>query len=77
MQEFGLQNLGKFLILVDIIISALGILIIIANRFGFPRLPGDIELTGKNTKVYLPIATCIVISVLLSLVMWLINFFRK
>ncbi len=77
MQEFGLQNLGKFLIFVGIIISALGVLIIIANKFGFSRLPGDIEFTGKNTKVYFPIVSCIVISVLLSLIMWLINFFRK
>lgn len=37
------------------------------------RLPGDVIYRGKNTTVYFPIVTCIVISVVLSLVMWLVG----
>jgi hypothetical protein len=37
------------------------------------RLPGDIVIHGKNGVFYLPIVTCVVVSVILSLVMWLIG----
>jgi len=37
------------------------------------RLPGDIEIRGKNGVFYFPLVTCLVISAILSLVMWLIN----
>lgn len=58
--------LGAVLIVVGVVVMLLG-------RAHIPvgRLPGDIVYRGKNSTVYFPIVTCIVISVVLSLVMWL------
>ncbi len=41
--------------------------------FRIGRLPGDIYIQGKNTAFYFPIVTCILVSVVLTLVMWLFN----
>jgi hypothetical protein len=40
-------------------------------------LPGDLVFSGKNWRVYLPIASSIIISIILTLIFWLINYFRK
>jgi hypothetical protein len=40
-------------------------------------LPGDIAYQGKNGGAYFPVVTCILLSVLLTLVMWLVNYFRR
>ena len=47
------------------------------NFWGLGRLPGDIAYKGKHTTIYFPIVTCIVISVVLTLVFWLISFWRR
>jgi hypothetical protein len=39
-------------------------------------LPGDIVIRGKNSVFYFPLATCVIVSVLLSVVMWIIRQFR-
>ena len=51
----------------------------IFDRAGIPlgRLPGDINYRGKNAAFFFPITTCIILSIVLSLVMWIVNrFFR-
>ena len=55
-----------------------GGLFMLLGRTGLPlgRLPGDIVYKGKNTTFYFPLATCIVLSVVLSVVMYLISRFR-
>jgi len=45
--------------------------------FRLGRLPGDIVHRGENTTFYFPIVTCLVVSIALSLVFWLINNFRR
>lgn len=72
-------DLGKGLIGVGALLVVLGIVLLAAGRLHLPlgRLPGDIAYKGKNTVVYFPIVTCIVVSVLLSLVFWLIGLFRR
>ncbi|HTK96316.1 MAG TPA: DUF2905 domain-containing protein [Terriglobales bacterium] len=71
--------LGRILVLFGVVLVVLGGLMMLAGRVGLPlgRLPGDITYRGKNTVVYFPIVTCIVISVVLSLVFWLIAYFRR
>jgi hypothetical protein len=68
--------LGRLLITAGLVLVALGLLVTFAG--GLPlrlgRLPGDIYIRGKNSSFYFPLATCILLSVLLSLVMWI---FRK
>ena len=63
------------LIALDLLVAALGVLISLGERLPIRlgRLPGDIIIRGKHSVFYFPLATCLVISVVLSLVMWLMN----
>ncbi|HUA19538.1 MAG TPA: DUF2905 domain-containing protein [Bryobacteraceae bacterium] len=69
------MNLGRMLIALGLIIAALGALISLSEKLPvrLGRLPGDIVLRGKHTAFYFPLVTCLLISVVLSLVLWLIN----
>jgi hypothetical protein len=74
--EFGPQQFGKWLILAGVIIALVGGLMIVLGRVGFFRLPGDLEFGGKNWRLYLPMASCIIISIVLTIVLWIISHFR-
>lgn len=65
------MNLAKLLIVIGLGIAALGLAVLVAGKFGVRlfNLPGDIVWRGKNSTVYLPIVTSIVLSVLLTLVL--------
>lgn len=68
-----MTGLGKLLLVLGGMIVLVGATLLLAGRFNLPlgRLPGDIVYRGKNTVFYFPLTTCIVISVLLSLLFWL------
>jgi hypothetical protein len=68
-----MADLGKLLLVLGGMIILIGAVIMLAGRFNLPlgRLPGDIAYRGKNTVFYFPIVTCIVISVVLSLLFWI------
>jgi hypothetical protein len=63
--------MGKFLIIAGIVLIAVGIVWLVGERFGLGRLPGDIVIEGENTRFYFPIMTSIIISIVLSLALWL------
>ena len=63
--------LGRGLILAGALLVGLGVLLLIGGKL--PRLPGDIVWRGKNTVVYFPLMTCLILSVVLSLVLWWIG----
>jgi hypothetical protein len=67
--------LGKILIVFGGIVVLLGIVVMLAGRANLPlgRLPGDIVYRGKNTTFYFPIITCIVLSVVLSFILWIVG----
>jgi hypothetical protein len=68
-------DLGKALIVAGLLIAAVGALIVLSDKIGWiGRLPGDITIRRDNFTFHFPLATCIVISILLSLLLWL---FRK
>jgi hypothetical protein len=70
-------QLGKTLIFMGIILIVVGILLLLMPHIPFlGRLPGDIHLKGKRWSFYFPVATCIILSLLLTLLLWLINHFR-
>ena len=73
-----MTDLGKLLLLVGGVIIIVGAALLLAGRLHLPlgRLPGDIVYRGKNTVFYFPIVTCIVISVVLSLIFWLLGRWR-
>lgn len=75
--DFGPQQFGKWLIIAGLFIVLVGSLVLILGRFGLFRLPGDLEVGSKNWKFYFPLASCIIISVILTLIMWLISYFRR
>ena len=75
--DFGPQQIGKWLIFAGIFIAVLGGLVMVLGRVGLFRLPGDIERGGKNWRVYLPVASCIIISIILTLILWLISYLRR
>lgn len=67
--------LGKLLIVAGGVMVLLGIVVVLAGRSNLPigRLPGDIVYRGKNTTFYFPLVTCIVLSVVLSLIVWIVG----
>jgi hypothetical protein len=72
-------ELGKMLLIIGVVLVIAGVFLVSGARLPFRlgRLPGDIVYKGQNGRFYLPIATCILISVALTLVTWLINLFRR
>jgi hypothetical protein len=66
------MGLGRFLITVGLLLVVAGLLVTFGGRLPIRlgRLPGDIAIHGKNSSFYFPVTTCILLSVLLSLVMW-------
>ena len=65
--------LGRLLIVAGLVLVAAGVLVTFAGRLPFKlgRLPGDIYIQGKNSTFYFPLATCILLSVVFSLIFWL------
>ena len=63
------------LIIIGLVLVAVGILVTLGDKLPIKlgRLPGDIVVRGKNGVFYFPIVTCILVSAILSLVMWLIG----
>jgi hypothetical protein len=66
-------DMGKLLLVLGGMIVLVGAVLLLAGRFNLPlgRLQGDIIYRGKNSVFYFPIVTCILISVVLSLLFWL------
>lgn len=70
----NLETIGKFLILVGIIVVAVGGLLVLAKHLPFlGKLPGDILIEKKNFTFFFPITTSIIISILLSLILYFFN----
>ena len=69
-----MTEIGKMVVGLGLVVVVLGVVLIVAGRTHLPigRLPGDILYRGKHTTFYFPLATSIVISVVLSLVLYLI-----
>ncbi len=74
-----MQGLGRLLIYAGVLIVILGTCVLLAQKLGLPlgRLPGDIAWKGKHTSIYFPLATCLLFSVILSLILYVVNHFRR
>ncbi|HEX4664407.1 MAG TPA: DUF2905 domain-containing protein, partial [Terriglobales bacterium] len=72
-----MSSLGKMLISAGGLLILIGVIVLLAGRADIPigRLPGDISYRGKNTAVFFPITTCIILSIVLSFILWLVNRF--
>ena len=65
--------MARWLIILGVVLVVAGLLWPWLSKLGLGRLPGDIVVERENFRLYLPIATSILISVVLSLVLWFLN----
>jgi hypothetical protein len=73
-----LAQLGRVLVLIGAVILLVGVVFVLADRVPFiGRLPGDIRVTGDGWTIYAPLATSIVLSVLLTAVLSLVAWLRR
>ena len=74
-----MSDFGKLLVIAGVLLLALGAALILLGKTNLPlgRLPGDILYREKNTTFYFPLATCILISVVLTAVLYVIGRFRR
>jgi hypothetical protein len=73
MGGFEGMPLGRLLITAGLVLVGAGVLVLLLGRLPIRlgRLPGDIYIQGKNSTFYFPIVTCLLISVVLSVVLWI------
>jgi hypothetical protein len=70
----GIRYIGRFLIIIGIVISAVGVILLLSGKIPWlGRLPGDIIIQRKNFSFYFPLATSILLSVILTFIFWLIS----
>jgi hypothetical protein len=66
------HDLGKSLIIAGLLLAGIGLLLTMGGKFNFlGRLPGDIRITRDNFTFFFPLGSCLLISLLLSLIFWL------
>lgn len=72
-------ELGKTILVIGVVVVLVGAGIMLAARLGLPlgRLPGDVAYRGKHVSVFFPIGTSILISIVLSLIFYLISRFNR
>jgi len=66
--NLGIEPFGKTLIGIGILLVVVGIIMMIGTKFGIGKLPGDIYIQKGNFSFYFPLATCIIISIVLSII---------
>ena len=74
-----MYDLGRTLIFLGLLLAVVGFVIIGLNRLHLPlgRLPGDINWRGRGWSVSFPLATSILVSIVLSLLLWAVGRFRR
>jgi hypothetical protein len=79
MQTEPLRDLGKSLVVIGAVLAFIGLLLVAGGRLPFRlgRLPGDLAYQGKTGNFYFPVVTCLLLSALLTLAMWIVNHFRR
>lgn len=65
--------MARFLIVLGVVILVAGLLWPYLSQIGLGRLPGDIVIDRKNVTFYFPLMTCLLVSVLFSLIFWVVN----
>ncbi|MBS0648862.1 MAG: DUF2905 domain-containing protein [Verrucomicrobia bacterium] len=67
------MNLSKWLIVAGLVLVALGLISWLFTKAGIPlgKLPGDVQYKSEKVQVYFPLTTCIILSLLFSLIFWL------
>jgi Protein of unknown function (DUF2905) len=73
------RETGRLLIVLGVVLAGVGALLVFNGKLPFRlgRLPGDIVYQGRNGSFYFPVVTCILLSLVLSLLLWAVNHFRR
>jgi len=74
------SHLGKLLVFAGAALIVAGALLIAGSKvsfFGLGRLPGDINYKGRNVSFYFPLVSCLIVSALVTLVLWLVAFLGR
>jgi hypothetical protein len=66
-----MRDLSRVLVVAGVVLVACGLLLPLLTRLGLGRLPGDIAIRRPGFSLYFPLATCLLISLLVSLILWL------
>jgi hypothetical protein len=74
-----MNDLGRALLGLGLLLVVIGAVLLIAGRIGLPldRLPGDFTYRGKNLSIFVPLGTSILISVVLSAILYMLSRFRR
>jgi low affinity Fe/Cu permease len=65
---------GRFLVIAGAVILVLGLVFLMSDKLPIGRLPGDLKFGGEKFRIYIPIATCVMLSVVITLI---VNFFSR
>jgi Protein of unknown function (DUF2905) len=68
------MDTGRFLIIAGTVIIVLGLVFLMADKIPIGRLPGDLKFGGERFRIYIPVATCVLLSVVITLI---VNFFSR
>ncbi len=73
------RELGKGLLIFGLVIAGVGVFLLAGAKLPFRlgRLPGDVSYHGRHASFYLPMVTCIVISMALTLIIWIVGAMRR
>ena len=67
-------DIGKIIIFIGLLLVIIGFIFMLGSKLPFiGKLPGDIAFERKNYSFYFPVTTCIIISIILSFILWLFN----
>ena len=64
----NLPDLGRLLLLGAAVLAIAGVLLLLLGRAGLTRLPGDLSFGGAHARVYLPLGTCLLVSIVATIV---------
>jgi hypothetical protein len=68
-----MQPFARLLVVAGIALALVGLLLLVVSHFGLARLPGDIVFRGRRTVLYIPLATSLLLSLLLTALLWLLK----
>jgi len=72
-----LQQIGRLVVVAGLVMTACGAVLYALGRLGLGRLPGDVSFGGRNWRVYLPVGSSILLSLVLTLVFYLLSRLRR
>ena len=71
---FDFSGVGRILLIIGLVIAGIGLVLIFAGKIPwFGKLPGDFFWKGKNVSFYFPLTTSILVSLILTFILWFIN----